>query len=286
MPVVVTDIAPSIPLLRCASRSIFKVTDTMFVTQCTRPPIGGVFCTHHVHGVRYTPVKYRHPRLRAMLDASERTEYPTLYRGLPNVGNTCYLNAITTAVVWALNRSQMGPMLAPFFDHVTGGDPLPTVKWTDVMCGSSIANIHIQNDAVEVFEHLCEKHLQWQGVQTATYTDVMWRLPVPDRDCVLQELVGEITKPADQLAIQLKIFSNNLHKNLHKIRINKLLTLDGSQYELRSIVLHVGKSIQSGHYISLCKVGDDWLTFDDDTVSTDIPTGLARPYFCLYNKTP
>jgi len=293
MPVIVTDIAPIVPLLRCASRTVHRTDGGLFITQCTAPPTVTTYCQNHIYnGIPYRPASSRHPRLRYMLDAFESTDSsnqtPLVYRGLTNVGNTCYLNAIVTAIIWAFDRAQLAPTLQPLFEHITGGAALGSgalnEHWERLLHGSSITNINHMQDAAEAFEHICDKHLlQWKGIQTATYTDVLWRIAVPDHDTVLQDLIchGEI-KPAKYIAIQLKIFKNNLEKNMHNIRINKTLNIDGVSYELKSIVLHVGASINHGHYVSLCKVGEDWLTFDDETVSVDMPGGLARPYLCFY----
>ena len=39
------------------------------------------------------------------------------------------------------------------------------------------------------------------------------------------------------------------------------------KYILSGIILHVGESTQSGHYIAVIRRGDKWLTFNDDVVS-------------------
>jgi ubiquitin carboxyl-terminal hydrolase 14 len=42
---------------------------------------------------------------------------------------------------------------------------------------------------------------------------------------------------------------------------------DTGVYELQAVITHQGRYADGGHYVAWVKVKDDWLLFDDDSVS-------------------
>jgi ubiquitin carboxyl-terminal hydrolase 12/46 len=40
------------------------------------------------------------------------------------------------------------------------------------------------------------------------------------------------------------------------------------EYTLSSIVVHIGSGVNQGHYISLVKMGKEWVLFDDEKAET------------------
>ena len=42
-------------------------------------------------------------------------------------------------------------------------------------------------------------------------------------------------------------------------------------YDLVAVVVHIGSSINRGHYISIVKSEDIWILFDDDIVDVSKP---------------
>ena len=57
-------------------------------------------------------------------------------------------------------------------------------------------------------------------------------------------------------------------------------------YKLISFTIHLGNTIQSGHYVNLRKINNNWIMFDDNKVSTiklnNIDTTCA--YYMIYKK--
>lgn len=49
-------------------------------------------------------------------------------------------------------------------------------------------------------------------------------------------------------------------------------------YKLSSIIVHIGSSVDQGHYIAIVKIGLEWVLFDDDKSET-IPESKLSDYF-------
>ena len=90
------------------------------------------------------------------------------------------------------------------------------------------------------------------------------------------------------LYINLKRFAYNMKLN-RKTKIQKLIDFDeeleynGKTYELISIINHLG-GIRGGHYTSFNKLGEQWYTADDETISKR-PTDKIKTrsaYLLLY----
>lgn len=54
-------------------------------------------------------------------------------------------------------------------------------------------------------------------------------------------------------------------------------------YDLVAVVVHIGSSLNRGHYISIVKSEDIWILFDDDLV--DVRHGLEKKFFLIPNVT-
>jgi ubiquitin carboxyl-terminal hydrolase 22/27/51 len=54
-------------------------------------------------------------------------------------------------------------------------------------------------------------------------------------------------------------------------------------YDLLSVVVHVGE-IDTGHYVSYCRVGDQWFAFNDHKVELATKSDVlgARAYLLFY----
>ncbi|KAL5270779.1 hypothetical protein ACHWQZ_G001449 [Mnemiopsis leidyi] len=82
------------------------------------------------------------------------------------------------------------------------------------------------------------------------------------------------------LQLQLLRFNYNTStmqrtKDTSFVKFNDILTLfnlagdsghTSKTYKLSGIIIHVGETTQSGHYIAIIKRGDKWVTFNDDVV--------------------
>lgn len=73
------------------------------------------------------------------------------------------------------------------------------------------------------------------------------------------------------------------------VDIQKRTSID-NRYILRGLVLHHGRTLDSGHYTAMLKINDEWFMFDDSTVSrmTNIDIDAEQlqrsVYIMLYEK--
>lgn len=66
-----------------------------------------------------------------------------------------------------------------------------------------------------------------------------------------------------------------------------------AKYSLKSVVTHIGRSADSGHYIAWVKREDSWYKVDDDKVSVAKESDIISlsggrdwhiAYYCLFEK--
>lgn len=60
---------------------------------------------------------------------------------------------------------------------------------------------------------------------------------------------------------------NELAKHSVPVRINAYLDVDGSPYNLKSLVYHKGATFRSGHYVYAEKCADGWMVHNDCRVN-------------------
>jgi hypothetical protein len=109
-----------------------------------------------------------------------------------------------------------------------------------------------------------------------------------------------ITEAPDTLCIQLLRFSGKFTKQQHHIQYQEQLTMDISLknsnatsneaakvlYSLAGVVVHEGKSIQGGHYVSYVKKFGQWYRTDDVRVTKVSPFEAThqQAYLLFYQK--
>ena len=107
----------------------------------------------------------------------------------------------------------------------------------------------------------------------------------------LQETTRRVLIDADNippvLLIQLKRFkydaAGGLSKMSDKIIFPQTLVLQKGEdekvfYDLVGCVVHIGRSLDSGHYVSVCKTVSRWCLFNDDYVLSVDDTWLRKIY--------
>jgi uncharacterized UBP type Zn finger protein len=55
-----------------------------------------------------------------------------------------------------------------------------------------------------------------------------------------------------------------------------------TQYRLKAVIIHLGKSVHSGHYVAYVKCGQDWVLFNDERVTRAAHPVLGKGYVYLY----
>ena len=98
---------------------------------------------------------------------------------------------------------------------------------------------------------------------------------------------------SDVLIFQIKRYNNNLTKNNGHIKFPLLLKMgrfcmnyneSSTQYELCAISIQMG-SLNGGHYIAICKDGDQWNVYNDTSVfKIELDELLQRSPYCLFYK--
>jgi uncharacterized UBP type Zn finger protein len=53
-------------------------------------------------------------------------------------------------------------------------------------------------------------------------------------------------------------------------------------YELKAVIIHLGKSVHSGHYVAYVKTAKGWVLFNDEKVTTAAHPVLGKGYVYLY----
>lgn len=53
-------------------------------------------------------------------------------------------------------------------------------------------------------------------------------------------------------------------------------------YELKAVIIHLGRSVHSGHYVAYVKTEKGWVLFNDEKVTTASNPVLGKGYIYLY----
>lgn len=53
-------------------------------------------------------------------------------------------------------------------------------------------------------------------------------------------------------------------------------------YRLKAVVIHLGRSVHSGHYVAYVKTEEGWTLFNDDKVTKSGNPVLGKGYIYLY----
>lgn len=122
------------------------------------------------------------------------------------------------------------------------------------------------------------------------------------QNAIKQELIVDYP---EILCIQLKRFQYNENtysnkKLMYQIGFTKELRIPSNEYEgndffftLFAVVIHIGSSLESGHYISIGRTEKGWIKFDDDIISEfdgdfsiffDGSNLNSSPYMLFYNR--
>lgn len=108
------------------------------------------------------------------------------------------------------------------------------------------------------------------------------------------ERVTIVVEPPPRLVLTLKHFrydpaSQQRTKLLQRVKLDAVVHL-GEQYELYAAVVHCGSSVDSGHYYTFARDGENWFKFNDCAViqtSTEELCGLTppeTPYILFYSR--
>lgn len=82
----------------------------------------------------------------------------------------------------------------------------------------------------------------------------------------------KITKFPEDLTIILNRYGYDKEENVYfkvtdSLDISEKINISGNKYTLKVISVHVGKKMNSGHYIAYVRDGEKWMKIDDDKVS-------------------
>ena len=77
-----------------------------------------------------------------------------------------------------------------------------------------------------------------------------------------------VTITPDVLILCLKRWATHETPLLHTVLVTDVITFQGIEYHLRSVIVHLGESAQSGHYITVAKhttESNSWWIYDDES---------------------
>lgn len=108
------------------------------------------------------------------------------------------------------------------------------------------------------------------------------------------ERVTTVAEPPRRLVLTLKHFrydpaSQQRTKILQQVKLDANIHL-GEQYELYAAVVHCGSSVDSGHYYTFAKDGQEWYKFNDCAVMQATEEELCKlrppstPYILFYSR--
>jgi hypothetical protein len=95
------------------------------------------------------------------------------------------------------------------------------------------------------------------------------------------------------IVIQLKLYDNLLRKQRQPIQFdnaNNTITINGINYNLKSVIFHQGATMNSGHYIAAVRINTQWTLFNDNlplqTLANinDVDQNTYSPYMFLYER--
>ncbi|KAL0228101.1 hypothetical protein RCL1_004244 [Eukaryota sp. TZLM3-RCL] len=92
------------------------------------------------------------------------------------------------------------------------------------------------------------------------------------------------------LVLQILRFSFNKNgsvaKNQSNLIVSNDLSCDGTMYKLSSVVCHRGSDVNTGHYVTFFRQGNDWFLSNDDCVSVVDFDSIhsEHSYLLFYNK--
>ena len=55
-----------------------------------------------------------------------------------------------------------------------------------------------------------------------------------------------------------------------------------TKYQLKAVIIHLGKSVHSGHYVAYVRRGGDWVLFNDEKVTLSPNPVLGKGYIYIY----
>lgn len=59
---------------------------------------------------------------------------------------------------------------------------------------------------------------------------------------------------------------------------------DSPLYKLKAVIVHLGKSVHSGHYVVYIKKEDGWALFNDEKVTVPEKAFLGKGYLYVYER--
>ncbi|KAK4877713.1 hypothetical protein RN001_010219 [Aquatica leii] len=109
------------------------------------------------------------------------------------------------------------------------------------------------------------------------------------------ERVTQVEEPPARLVLTLKHFrydpaSQQRTKLLQHVKLDSFINLERANYELYAAVVHVGSSLDSGHYYTYARNEEDWYKFNDCVVTRTTAEELCSvrppetPYILFYSK--